>query len=167
MRNGPGSDAILARYYTGVTSSVEFAINAARTWEERVMATMVKWNSSGYDFQILTGIAEKSWVIGGGWAGNIKTAGFKGEWTYFLPIEKDNGPSSFAITTGIEYTFENSLFMSIGYLYNSNGRTDGSLSEIFSFELSARNLYPFRHAIAATTGYPISPLAQWKPYIHI
>ncbi len=153
----PGSDALRVKYYTGVASSVEFAANAARSWSSRVIATLLKFNTRNYDLQVLTGVAHREVVLGAGWAGNLKNAGFKGEWSLFVPLESGLD-KSLALTLAIDQSFAGNLYLSLGYLYNSNGTTDGSLAELFSFELSAKNLYPFRHAIAISGNYPITPL---------
>lgn len=153
----PGSDAARIKYYTGTTSSIEFAINGGRTWSDRVVAALFKWNVANYDFQLLSGVVKNEWVIGGGWAGNLGNAGLKGEWTYFKPLEADLD-ASFAMTSAVDYSFANSLYASIGYLYTSNAATAGSLADLFSFQLSAKNLYPFRHAVFISTSYPITPL---------
>ncbi len=154
----PGSDALSLKYYTGVASSIELAIKASKTWNDRVLAALYKWNVAGYDFQALAGVANRDFVIGGGWAGNLKTAGFKGEWSVFIPSTASMGESSFALTAGFDYTFTNSLYLNLGYLYNDLGNTEGSLAQLFAFELSAKNLYPFRHAIFMSVVYPITPL---------
>lgn len=153
----PGSDAVRLKYYLDFASSIEIAASAGDTWDESVVAAMYKWNISQYDFQVLSGFSQNNWVIGGGWAGNLKTSGFKGEWTYFFG-EDDTEDHSFALTAAIDYSFTNGFYLSAGYLYNSNGRTKGSLSDLFSFELSAKNLYPFRHAIITSLSYPVTPL---------
>lgn len=153
----PGSDALRVKHYTGVASSIEVAVNAAETWDERVAAMLFKWNAFQYDFQLLSGVANNEFVLGAGWAGNVGNAGLKGEMSYFTPLE-GNDPSSFAFTIGADYSFSNSLYTGIGYLYNSNGVTRGSLADLFSFQLSAKNLYPFRHALFANASYPITPL---------
>jgi hypothetical protein len=154
----PGSDAVRIRYYRGFASSIEIAVSAGDTWNDRVAAVLYKWNVAQYDFQVLAGFARQYWAIGGGWAGNLKTAGFKGEWTYFIPTADVSGDQSLALTAAIDYVFSNSLYLSAGYLYNSNGKTGGTLSELFTFELSAQNLYPFLHAIVTSLAYPITPL---------
>ncbi|MBK7873230.1 MAG: hypothetical protein IPJ74_22450 [Saprospiraceae bacterium] len=86
----------------------------------------------------------------------MKDAGFKGEATYFVPI--DEGNSSFAATFALDYVFSNSLYGNLGYLYNSNGTTKGDVTGLFNFQLSAKNLYPFRHAIFTQISYPFTPL---------
>ena len=151
----PGSDAVRVKYYTGVASSVEIAASAAKTFDRSVIAALYKWNVSQYDFQLLTGYARGDLVVGGGWAGNLKTAGFKGEWSYFISEHESN---SLALTAAIDYSFTSGIYVNAGYLYNSNGETKGTLLDLFSFQLSAKNLYPFRHAIFLSGAYPITPL---------
>jgi hypothetical protein len=153
----PGSDALRVRYFLDYASSFEIAVKAADRIDETVIAGLWKFNKGNYDFQILTGLVQNEWVIGGGWAGNIKNAGFKGEWSYFLPFE-ENVNNSFALTAGIDYVFENGIYGNVGYLYNSNGSTSANIVGLFDFELSAKNLYPYRHALVLQASYPITPL---------
>jgi len=104
----PGSDALRVQYYTGFASSIEVAVKAFDKWEDAVAAAMIKFNKWNYDFQILTGVVNEEWVIGGGWAGNIKNASFKGELSYFQSFDEmvDN---SFAATFGMDYSFKKGL----------------------------------------------------------
>ena len=153
----PGSDALRIKYYSGVTSSIEVVAKAADHINEAVIAGMLKFNKWNYDFQLLSGIVQNEWALGGGWAGNIKNAGFKGEWTLFLPLEAQQA-NSFAFTLGTDYVFANGLYANIGYLYNSNGTTSDNILGLFNFELSAKNLYPYRHGILLQGSIPISPL---------
>lgn len=153
----PGSDALRLRYYTGVASSIELAVKAADSWETAVAAALVKLNKWDYDFQVLTGIANKELALGGGWAGGIKGLGFKGEFTYFQPFEEGVDPS-FAATFGLDYLTANSIFLSGGFLFNSNGSLEDNILSLFSFELSAKNLYPYRYSLVTSANYPITPL---------
>ena len=58
----------------------------------------------------------------------------------------------------LAYTFTNALYLNLGYLYNSNGRTDVSSGQLFVFQLSAKNLYPYRHSLFISAMYPLTPL---------
>ncbi|MBK7406729.1 MAG: hypothetical protein IPJ40_00825 [Saprospirales bacterium] len=153
----PGSDALRVRYYTGFASSVEVAAKMTDSIEAAVIAGMWRFNTGGYDFQVLGGLVENELALGGGWAGNIKGAGFKGEFTYFQPLEKKKS-GSIAATIGVDYMTGKSLYLSSGFLFNSNGATDGSLASLFDFALSAKNLYPYKYSIFLQGGYPITPL---------
>ena len=153
----PGSDAVLAKYYFNFASSVEIAVKAADKIEESVGAVLLKWNHWGYDFQLLSGFMKNNFVMGGGWAGNLYDAGFKGEFSWFNALEEgeENG---FAATLGLDYVFKDGLYTNLGFLYNQNGQNDQSLANIFSFELSAKNLYPYKTALFAQASYAFNPL---------
>lgn len=154
----PGADAIRVRYYTGYTGSVEVAARAGDRLEESILAGRWVVNTGGYDLQLIGGYAQDHWVLGGGWAGNLKNAGFKGEASYFYQAQTQE--SSFAITTNIDYAFEKGLYLNAGGLYNSQGQKEGGILQLFTFELSARNLYPYRWAGFMSLSYPISPLVN-------
>ncbi len=153
----PGSDAIRIKYYTGIASSVELVAKGFDNFEEAVMAGMWKFNRWSYDFQLLAGVVQEDFAIGAGWAGNIGNAGFKGEATYFLPMEEE-GTAAFTIALGVDYAFSNALYLNVGYLYNESGSSNAGVGGLFSFQLSARNLYPYRHALFVQQSYPLTPI---------
>jgi hypothetical protein len=153
----PGSDAFLAKYYINFASSIEIAIKVFDDWDNAVAGALLKWNRWNYDFQLLTGYMQNNLVGGGGWAGNLFDAGFKGEFSYFYAMDEAE-EDGFALTLGLDYIFKNSLYANLGFLYNLNGVNDQSLSNIFSFELSAKNLYPYKTALFAQASYPFTPL---------
>lgn len=155
----PGSDALLIKKYTGFASSIEFVAKAADSWKESVIASRWQFNRWNYDFQLIGGYFKEQMALGGGWAGAIKNTGFKGEWTAFIPLEEPKGVS-FALSLAADYIFENGLYLNGGYLYNSNGQNQGSITDLFSFQLSADNLYPYRHAIFSQGSYAISPVVN-------
>lgn len=153
----PGSDALRVRYYPGYASSVEIAAKMADSLEAAVIAGMGQFNAGGYDFQVLGGLVQNELALGAGWAGNIKGAGFKGEMTFFQPLEEGE-TSSFAATFGLDYLTGKSLYLSTGFLFNSNGQTNAGISNLFTFQLSAKNLYPYKYSVFLQGGYPITPL---------
>lgn len=152
----PGSDALRIKYYTGFASSIEIAAKAFDNIDEAVIAGLWKFNKWKYDFQILGGLMQRDLVFGGGWAGNLKNAGFKGEFSYFHSLENDID-NSFTATFGVDYVFSNSMYLNGGFLFNSNGTTsDGS--NVLTFELTSKNLYPYKYATFLMATYPINPL---------
>jgi hypothetical protein len=153
----PGSDALRVTYYTGVASSLELAARMSDSLEGAVIAGLGRFNFKGYDFQVLGGLVQNEIALGGGWAGHIKNAGFKGEFTFFQPL-RDGEKSSFAATLGLDYITAKSLYLSSGFLFNSNGANEGSLASLFDFQLSAKNLYPYKYSIFLQGGYPFTPL---------
>jgi len=152
----PGSDALRIQYYIGYAGSIEFAIKAFDNTDEIVAAGLYKFNKWNYDFQVLAGWSHKDIILGGGWAGNLKDWGFKGEFSWFNSTTTEVA-NNFAATISVDYSFGNSLYISSGLLYNEAGTTTNS-GNIFNFELSARNLYPYKWSIFTSAGYPITPL---------
>ena len=152
----PGVDAARVKYYTGYSSSVEIAVNMFDSLGNATTAAKWNFNVKGYDFQLLGGIFQNELVFGGGWAGNLKGASLKGEFTFFNPI--DTGKLSTATTFNIDYQFSNSLYANAGFLFNSNGSTSADLTQLLALQLSAKNLYPFRYTIFTQFGYPLNPL---------
>ncbi len=154
----PGSDALRLQYFTGFASSIELAAKVFDTWEEAVLGMRWQFNKWNYDFQLIGGLVKEDISIGAGWAGNIKNSGFKGEVAYFVSSGADSVGNSFTGTMGWDYSFKKGTYLNLGFLYNSNGRTNGSAAELFNFELSAKNLYPYRIALFAQAVHPFSPL---------
>ena len=153
----PGSDALRVRYFSGFASSIEVAVKAFDQWEEAVVAGLWKFNFREFDFQFLAGYARQDLVAGAGWAGNLGNTGIKGEFSYFLPLREERQPA-FALTLAMDYSTAGNLYMQAGYLYNSQGEFEGSPGGIFNFQLSAKNLYPYRHALFVQGSYPFTPL---------
>ncbi len=161
----PGTDALRVKYYTGFASSAELVVSAFDRWEEARMAAKWSFNQWSYDVQLLAGLVEGDIALGLGWAGNLGQAGLKGEMTWFKAMDEwfadyADPRDAFALTLGVDYSFSNSLYGQVSYLYNSLGSTDASSGELFTFRLSAKNLYPYRHAVFVQATYPLTPLVN-------
>lgn len=152
----PGSDALRVKRYLGFASSVELAVNAFDSLENATAAVLTRFNKGTYDWQILTGVFQENTVLGLGWAGNLGNASFKGEASWFHSLSGDS-KNNVAVSVGVDYTLANQMYLNGGLLYNSSGVIDET-ADLFAFELSAVNLYPFRYTLLFQTAYPISPL---------
>ena len=76
--------------------------------------------NGSYDIQLITGVYQKDWVMGAGWAGNLKNAGFKGEVTYFVPYESYfNSENVLSASVSVDYGFKKGLYLNSSVLYNS------------------------------------------------
>ncbi|BDS13825.1 hypothetical protein [Aureispira anguillae] len=155
----PGSDALRIQYFTGVASSIEFAAKAFTRWENATAAFLWKTNKWEYDFQVLAGIVGQDVVVGGGWAGNIKGAGFKGELAYFYNFgDTTSNRHSFTGTLSVDYIFKTKTYLVAGLMYNMNGSTTANSNELFAYRPSAKNLYPYRYAVFLTFSQPIKEI---------
>jgi hypothetical protein len=155
----PGSDAIRFQRYIGYAGGFELAIKAADSWDEFTAAGLYKWNTGSYDLQVLAGYMRQNWVGGGGWAGNIGLAGFKGEFTYFRSTT-DEQPDEFLGAISFDYSFANSLYFNLSTLYNSAA---GSTENLFllqgsSANFDVRSLSPYAWSTFITGSYPVTPL---------
>lgn len=150
-----GSDAVRVTYYTGATSSVEFAMKAFENTDEIVAGGLWKLNKWNYDFQILGGIYNKDIVAGLGWAGDIKGIGFKGETAIFQGY--DTASTAFAGTVAFDYAFDNSMYASIGFLYNSLGTTESAAANLLALNITAKNLFPYKYTVVTVVSYPFNP----------
>jgi len=156
----PGSDAVRIQYYTGIASSIQFAYKL--NFDNKATAAgVIKLNQWDYDFQLLGGIMEDDYILGFGWSGQISSAGFSGEITYFR--NKDNHVNNRNVLVAAlsgNYTFSNSLFIHGEFLYNSAGKIKnaGKLNNIFSLQYSAKNLSPAKYSVFGEASYPITPL---------
>jgi hypothetical protein len=157
-----GSDAVRGQYYFDYSSSLEFVYKLDR--EERITsALMYRFNFWNYDFQTFVGMMHDDYVYGLGWSGNVLSANFSGELTYFR--DKEN----FADTTGQliaslgwTYTFASDFYVHAEFLFNSAGTTDkaGGLNKLVSNGYNAKNLSPAKYSLFGDIAYQISPLIR-------
>ncbi len=153
----PGSDALRVQYWMGFASRAELAIKLADRLDESVIAALYAFNAHEYDFQLIAGKMRDDWVLGGGWAGSIREAGFKGELTTFYNPDLDSARLNLAATVGLDYMWDNSFYLNTGLLYSSTGTTEG-VTDLFTYQPSAKNLWPFRYAVFVMGSYPFTPL---------
>ena len=157
----PGCDAVYLQYYTSSTSSVEAAVKLDSK-ERLTLAGMYRFNKWNYDFQFLGGYMTGDYVIGAGWSGNIKGAGFNGEMSYFHPEENFSDSSGvFVSSIGANYTFKNSLMLQFAGLYNSDGTTGPAGMGAGFFvgqEVSAKTFTLAKFSLFGNISYPVSPL---------
>lgn len=156
----PGSDALRVQYFNTEVSEAELAIKIDKQ-KKITSAALYKFNKWAYDFQILGGILNSDdYTIGMGWSGAIKSLAFRGEATYFRPIEK------FSDTTGIslfsvsfDYTFGNSLFLLAEYLFSNNVLSGNvSFQQFYTAPLTVKSLTFVKHNLVVQSSYPITPL---------
>ncbi len=157
----PGTDGVKIQYYTGETSSAELVYKIGHNTNETAIAGLYRFSKWAYDFQAIAGWVGQDWIVGGGWAGDIKGAGFRGEITHFQPRDKNSGSkvATVASVSG-DYTFPSSLYLHAGVLYNSHGTTGkaGGMDLFFNPNMSAKYLSFARYSLFGQVSYPITPL---------
>ena len=158
----PAVDAIRVQKYTGFASTVEVVVKAARDWDDFVAAGLWKVNKGGYDFQFLGGYARRDITLGAGWAGNIKSSGFKGEMTYFIPTQSDTTDfDAFLTSLTWDLSFKKSSYIMASVLFNSAGSTNPTPGEQLQFtqgRLTAKELSPYMYSLIFSGSYQFTPL---------
>ncbi len=156
----PGSDAIRIQRFIGFTSRFEIAVNPSRDLENSVAAMLYSFDLRGYDVQLISGYYRERFATGGGWAGDYRGAGIKGETMFFTDINPNNGTreTNFILSASVEYMFDNSLFMITEFLYNHEGGRE-------EFMLLAEQITPDNPSFSRYQGtvqlsYPIHPLVD-------
>ena len=155
----PGSDVVRFQYSGDNLSSIDVVYKPSTIEESSVIAALYKINKMGYDFQFLLADYYNDIALGGGWAGNIKNAGFKGEITYFISDESSENNST-SLSTSIDYSFTNGLYILGSHLYNSNGYSDPQqfeLGEVTQDVLSPKNLMPSKNSYIIQASAFITP----------
>ncbi|TRW98918.1 hypothetical protein [Flavobacterium gawalongense] len=160
----PGNDAIRIQRNLNTNSVLELAYKPGKNKEEHTAAFLYKFNKWKYDFQFLGGVYQTDYVFGGGWAGNIKEAGFKGEMSYFIPKKNTLDTSeTFSFSIMADQTFKNDWYISLASLYNSNPtNVFAGNGSFYNSNLSAKLLFPFRYNFYATVMKTISPIASFN-----
>jgi len=145
----PGSDALRVQYFIGNLSSVDLAYKPGGNINKTIAAGLWKFNKWKYDFQFLAANYYTDIAIGGGWAGNIKNAGFKGEATLFQPKNNFLDTSGvFSTSSSVDYSFKKGVYIIFSFLFNSAGKSTANNihQELFINNLSAKNLMPTKYS---------------------
>ena len=141
----PGSDAVRVQYYLDDFTKIELAVKKGRSEDDHIVAVLYKFNKWSYDIQLIIGVYKEDWVLGAGWAGNLKDAGFKGEVSYFVPYKSYfNSENVLSASISIDYGFKKGLYLNSSILYNSSvNKASNALDILVYSNLSAKNLMPY------------------------
>jgi hypothetical protein len=157
----PGSDAIRVQFYPSFTSVVEGAVK----WNHEgkiTAAGLFRFNVWEYDIQFLGGLVnDQDYVVGGGWSGNLWSAGFRGEISYYYPKHPAKDTSGVLLATiGADYVFNNSFSLTFQAFYNQlpPNFEPQSLLSIYQAPPSPKILSFAEWNLFLQGSYPITPL---------
>lgn len=153
----PGVDAARMQYMVSDFSHFEAVFAPGNDKIRSTGAVKYFLNKGGYDFQFLSGIYKGRFTAGGGWAGSIKDAGFKGEMQYFVPHHDSSGHFNFSIES--DYTFKKGWYANAGFLFNSEGLTSKINNwNTLSFRFSPLHLMPTKWNFIVAAGKEFTAL---------
>ncbi len=125
------------------------------------LAGLYHFSQWSYDFQFMGGWVGADYVIGAGWADDIRGAGFRGEIIHFIPRENNSGSEKATVaSTSADYTLPSSLYFHTSVLYNSHGKKGnaGRIDPFFNNQLSAKYLSFAQYSLFGQCSYSVTPL---------
>jgi hypothetical protein len=165
----PGADAVRIGFKTDTLSSLELAFSPGRKRNGHIGAFRYQTNLHGYDLQMLAGRYHDQWTLGLGWAGNLRQAGFKGEFSVFKAGSVDSS-ATVSMTAQIDHLFPGEWYVSGGFLYAGaapNG--DFRPEQLARSALEPNRLMPVKWSALVTVSKPITPIFNgtlttlWSP----
>ena len=155
----PGCDALRIQYYTGTSSNLEASIKV-NSDKKITAAGMLRINPGMYDMQFFGGLLNSQDIVAGtGWSGNIKDAGFSGELTLFQPKDSTLGKGGdIMCSVSSDYTFKNSLFIQLEFLYSSINYDYLNFTEFYFMPLTVKEITFTDFNIFGQLSYPFTPL---------
>lgn len=153
----PGSDALRFQYFTSSSSVIELAVKTDS--EDRVTAAgLIRFNRWGYDIQFLGGYSNSSDIVAGaGWSGTFLNTSFRGEISWFYPV--NNGEKSTLITTaGIDKIFDDNSILQIELMYSGNPVALNDINILYSGSLSAKDLAFSKFTAFGSFTWALTPL---------
>ncbi|MBO6536565.1 MAG: hypothetical protein JJ966_10105 [Balneolaceae bacterium] len=155
----PGTDAFSAEYAWGFASSVNLGYRFGDSLNESVIAVMYRDNFAEYDIQLLAGSHFDEWMVGAGWSGYFRDAGFKGEISYFQPKSSSSTEKNIVTASmGFDYMLPNAVYISGEFLYNGGFESAGNTLAQISQPPSADNLFIAKTGFYLNGSFSASPL---------
>lgn len=156
----PGSDAIRIQYFPTGMSRLELAASPAKDASQSVVAGLYSFNTGGYDIQAIAGYYRNRLAVGGGWAGNLKTTGFKGEFTFFCDLDsiEYKNRANLVAAISFDHLFSNSIYGFAEFLYNGGHNRHHTALIDLNQPLRADNIFISEFAATLSLMYPFSPI---------
>jgi hypothetical protein len=176
----PGSDALRIQYFTSVDGRLELVIKPSPDRYERSAALLWLVNNWDYDFYVIGAWQYNRPVLAAAFAGDIRGAGFRGEFKMsdkisrsqlggtFIPFintnYSDSNAKSISAVISIDYTFASSLYLNSEILYNSIGKTKNT--GIYAPQaIKAGLLSPAHISLFFETAYDLHPLLRGDIFV--
>ncbi|HLN56445.1 MAG TPA: hypothetical protein VK207_10655 [Bacteroidales bacterium] len=155
----PGSDALRLQYYPGSSSAIELALKA-NSDKEITAAALYRFNKWSYDFQFLSGIMDNDQFVAGlGWSGAIGSVSFRGEGTWFRPLDNTLQKATTLITVGFDKVFVNNSMAQAQVLFSNKKSYFDDVRSLFSLsEMSVKDIAFSRFTAFSSYSYPVTPL---------
>jgi hypothetical protein len=173
----PGNDAIMMQYYTGPVSEIDILIKPGKTENDIIYSGRYLTNFKEYDLALIAAWQKKAYKFGVNWSGSLLDGGFRGEVLFSSPqnyeymilnfdfrssavfIQKKLDKNFTTIALSYDYTFANSAYLHLEYMYNELGATKNTALRL-SETIHTGELSPARHSTYLGIGYDLTPLMR-------
>jgi len=157
----PGSDAVRLQYYPTWSSSVEVAVKTENN-NDITAAGLYRFSKWGYDIQFLAGYSNSSDIVAGaGWSGTIGSASFRGEGTWFHPLDSFTDTTGITIiTAGVDRILKDNSMAQVQLMYCNNPLDLKNFTNLYTGTLSAKDLAFSKFSAFGQFTWAASPL--WK-----
>ncbi len=153
-----GADAVSFTSYLGNFTDLEIVWNPEDNFRQSNAGARFRTNYDEFDLSLLTAYFDKRVMIGGDFAGNLATAGVRGEGVYWF--DQKNGRDAYVRAIfGMDYQFTTALYGLVEYQYNGQGSTDRNEYDLLGL-LRGEILNVARNYLAASASYQIHPLVM-------
>jgi len=156
----PGCDAVSVKYYPSFSSQIQGAVTADSAG--KITAAMFgRFNVLNADIQLLGGIIkEEDYVLGMGWVTDIRGISFRGEGSWFYPMERNVDTSGkILVSAGLDYTFSNSVMLQTEWMFcNKPIEIENGITSAFNGAMDVRALAWSKYSGFAAVSYPFNPI---------
>jgi len=137
----PGSDAVRLQFFPSSSSAAELVLKV-NSDNDITTAGLYRFNRWGYDIQFLTGLMNsEELVIGTGWSGSLGSMSFRGEGTWFAPVEDFPGDTStILITSGLDKIFKDNSVAQVQLMYCNNPLDLSNFGSLYSRNFTSKDL---------------------------
>jgi len=162
----PGTDAVMVSRSLGFASRADAVWALGDDWDETGLTGRYRFNTTGFDLQVLGGKQRVDLVIGAGFSGSLGGAGLNGEISYFHPYEDEcNGIEQEQTTvatleTDYSVSGRRNPTLKASVLYISNPEDPGNILIYLNQPLTAKTISFTRWTGYADVGFDITALSR-------
>ncbi|MCB9090181.1 MAG: hypothetical protein H6628_17935 [Calditrichae bacterium] len=118
-----GADLLSGKIFLGNFTDLTLVYNPRREVKDHNGAFRFRSNYRSYDLSLVGGYFDRRVILGGDFAGNLFTAGLRGEGIY--AVSRNAGEENFLkFILGLDYQFTSKLYTLAEYQHNGQGRRD-------------------------------------------
>lgn len=151
-----GADAVSLTWNAGNFTDINLVFNAREKINKSNSGMRFRTNYNEFDLSTVIGRFDEHYIIGLDFAGNLLTAGVRGEGIY--SVDKDNSENNFIkYILGIDYQFTTEIYALLEYHFNGEGKTNKNNYEFMRL-VTGEILNLNRNYLYAGITYQFNPL---------